>query len=267
MLISVITTFYNSENYILECIKSFQKINNQNIIEHLLVDDGSSDRTHGIINANKRDNQNIIGKEKLGRGAALNLGIHKAKGKYICILDADDILNPNWINFFIDAYEKQKLPNNDIFFGDVVHFSNNDNIVFKSPKRNLISFHRINTKNLYFRNPIPHVGSIILKSKLKEVNCYSVRRTAQFDWDLWLRLDFADASFAKTSLHTAGKRLHPMQSYERRSHFSYTLKGINLQIYKTILQKTYLLPLVIIIAFIRMIWSIFPQSFRARFYR
>jgi len=269
MFISVITTFHNSETFILDCLQSFQSIRNISSVEHLLIDDGSNDRSREIINKNRRNNQIIIGREKVGRGKALNLGIQSSRGDYICILDSDDILNSSWIDYCLDIGLSDKSIHESVLFGDVIHFSAFDSFDVKKKFDRIsnLPFREINNHHLYLRNPIPHVGTLIPKSKLDLVGNYTESRSAQFDWDLWLKLESVNTKFLHTKNYVAAKRLHRNQSFERKSHMSYTLKGVFLQISRSISQKYYLFPLVFPITLARIIWSIFPQSFRSRFYR
>ena len=62
-IVSVITTFYNDENYILKCINSVncQLVNNQFKIEYILVNDCSEDSSQEIVNIyfNKKSNENV----------------------------------------------------------------------------------------------------------------------------------------------------------------------------------------------------------------
>ena len=93
MTLSIITTFHNSETYIKECLSSVYAIPDNIEYEHLLVNDGSSDNTESIIQSFQSDKHKLIGRKKIGRGQALNFGIQRASGDFICILDSDDMLN------------------------------------------------------------------------------------------------------------------------------------------------------------------------------
>lgn len=93
-LISVIMTFYNARNTLEEAVKS---ILNQSFInfELLLIDDGSSDGSMEFLNTFEDIRLVYIHAGKVGRAAALNLGLQSSRGKYIAILDADDVALPN----------------------------------------------------------------------------------------------------------------------------------------------------------------------------
>lgn len=94
---SIIICAYNVENYIERAIKSIDKQDFKDY-EMIIVNDGSTDGTYNkikLINS-KYDNVVIINnKHNKGLGEARNLGVKKAKGKYILYLDCDDTIYDN----------------------------------------------------------------------------------------------------------------------------------------------------------------------------
>lgn len=92
-LISIVVPIYNVELYIEECLDSLLS---QNIdrIQIICVDDGSTDNSYNIaLSYSKRDSRiEVYHKENGGLSSARNYGIDKAKGKYICFVDSDDML-------------------------------------------------------------------------------------------------------------------------------------------------------------------------------
>ncbi|MDU6924747.1 CDP-glycerol glycerophosphotransferase family protein [Franconibacter helveticus] len=100
-LISVIIPVYNTEKYLSECIDSVlaQNINGVNaidIIEIIIVNDGSPDSSNIIINEYARRYSNIVAvhQENAGQSVARNNAIDIARGEYIYFLDSDDLLPP-----------------------------------------------------------------------------------------------------------------------------------------------------------------------------
>lgn len=109
-LVTVIIPVYNVEKYLSECIESIigQTYNN---IEIIIVDDGSSDGSREVAERLSRDYKNItvIAQANKGVSEARNNGLDRAHGKYVLFIDADDTIEPTFIEKHIKALE-----NNDI---------------------------------------------------------------------------------------------------------------------------------------------------------
>jgi teichuronic acid biosynthesis glycosyltransferase TuaG len=105
--VSVITPCFNSKSYILNCIKSVQAQTGY-VIEHIIIDDYSSDDTYEFLQELIIKYNNIIllrTHKNIGTAKARNLGLLKAKGRFIAFLDADD----RWLkNKFIDQISFMK---------------------------------------------------------------------------------------------------------------------------------------------------------------
>ncbi|MCS3648569.1 glycosyltransferase family 2 protein [Salinibacter ruber] len=89
--VSVLITAFNEEEYIKGAVESIQK---QTVSdwELVVVDDGSTDRTYEIVDriAEADPRIRLFESEHVGRADALNIGLRKARGRFIAILDADD---------------------------------------------------------------------------------------------------------------------------------------------------------------------------------
>lgn len=96
--ISIITTFYNAEEFIKHTLDSIlkQKTDASFTIEYVIVDDRSTDKSRKIVEDYMNDNTlngdwRLITPEKnLGCGGARRYGIEHATGDYFMFLDADD---------------------------------------------------------------------------------------------------------------------------------------------------------------------------------
>ena len=95
-LVSIVVPVYNAEKYIRECIDSIINQKYQNI-ELILVNDGSTDNSYDIINGFNDNRIIIINQENQGVSTARNIGIEAAKGDYFCFVDADDLLETDFI--------------------------------------------------------------------------------------------------------------------------------------------------------------------------
>lgn len=94
-LITILVPCYNVEKYVDECLSSIQKQTYDNL-EVLCINDGSTDNTLNILRKYEAsDNRfHIINKSNSGYGASMNIGLNKASGDYIGIVESDDFIEP-----------------------------------------------------------------------------------------------------------------------------------------------------------------------------
>lgn len=93
-IFSIVLCTYNAQTYLDECVRSLLQQTYTNF-ELIIVDDGSRDGTHAYLNALTDPRIRIIFLET-NRGLifARSKGFDEAKGRYIAIMDADDIAHP-----------------------------------------------------------------------------------------------------------------------------------------------------------------------------
>lgn len=98
-LVSVVMPVYNSERFVAEAVDSILQ-QTLTDFEFLIVDDGSTDGSLGIIqDYAERDPRIRITQHSENRGvaAARNTGIARASGKYVAVMDSDDVSLPQRI--------------------------------------------------------------------------------------------------------------------------------------------------------------------------
>jgi len=103
-LISIVIINYNGKDYLLDCIDSIFKTTNCNY-EVLLIDNNSSDNSSEICKEKYPEIRLFKNKINLAM-AARNKGIDEAKGDFMVFLDADTVVEPNWLEIFLDSYKK-----------------------------------------------------------------------------------------------------------------------------------------------------------------
>ena len=96
--ISVIIPIYNKIDYLVDTVKCVLA-QTYTDYELLLIDDGSTDGSGDICDylAEKDERINVVHTTNHGVGAARNLGIKKASGKYISFIDADDRVDKRFL--------------------------------------------------------------------------------------------------------------------------------------------------------------------------
>ena len=104
-LVSIIVLNYNAGELLLNCINSLKKSTYSNL-EIIIVDNISSDGSQEKCKNKFPDIKLIQNKNNLGYCGGNNVGIQHASGEFIVILNPDTIVEPNWINELISAYNE-----------------------------------------------------------------------------------------------------------------------------------------------------------------
>jgi glycosyltransferase involved in cell wall biosynthesis/SAM-dependent methyltransferase len=120
-LISVVIPCFNYGRFIHEAIDSVLAQTFKNI-EIIVVEGGSTDaKTRTVVAALERPHTRVVFQESPHQvGANRNRGIAEARGKYICCLDADDCLQPTYLEkaaFLLEEYEYDVVSTSLQFFG------------------------------------------------------------------------------------------------------------------------------------------------------
>ena len=109
-MVSVIIPLYNVENYIKDCLASFEDQKYKNF-ELVIVDDGSTDCSAGVVMEYIKKSYmqiKLITQENAGVSVARNKGIKNAQGKYICFVDSDDMVTPRYLDKMINSINQKK---------------------------------------------------------------------------------------------------------------------------------------------------------------
>jgi len=104
-LVSVIVLNYNAGELLLNCIESVKKSSYKNL-EIIVVDNISTDKSQKTCKEKHPDIKLIQNDKNFGYCEGNNIGIREAKGDYIIILNPDTIVESNWIEELISAYNK-----------------------------------------------------------------------------------------------------------------------------------------------------------------
>ncbi len=116
--VSVIMAVYNAMPYLEQAVETVLSQTLRDI-EFICVDDGSTDgsleKLREYAKANPRMRVLRHREQTDGAGAARNLGLEAATGKYLSILDADDFFAPDMLE---KAYAKAEATEADIVFFD-----------------------------------------------------------------------------------------------------------------------------------------------------
>ena len=122
--VSVVVPVYNVEQYLEEALRSLVR-QTLHDIEIVVVNDGSTDGSLEIIRRFMENDSRIvlIDKENGGYGKAMNVGLDRAAGEYIGILEPDDYVP---LDMYEDLYEAAHAHDLDLVKADFYRFTTDD---------------------------------------------------------------------------------------------------------------------------------------------
>ena len=179
VLVSIVMPAYNAEKYIDKCINSIieQKYKNWELI---IIDDYSDDNTYDkITKYGNYPNIKVFRNDKnRGISYTTNRAINLSKGKYIALMDDDDIALPDRIKLQVDYLENNK--DIHVLGGRSIEIDEQGNILTycNEPKKNPLYikaellFGMVNFTNstLMFRR-----GFLLENNIQLQENCYGIQ--------------------------------------------------------------------------------------------
>lgn len=111
-ILSISVAAYNLENLIEENLKSFINSEVNDLIEVIVTDDGSKDKTSEIVEKYAKEYPGtivLVQQKNMGAGSTVNSGIKHATGKYFKMIDGDDWVETENLNQLV-----RKLQNLDV---------------------------------------------------------------------------------------------------------------------------------------------------------
>ena len=169
-----------------EALASIEQVRNENLLEVIVVDDGSSEvETTTILSQVEETGYCVVSQQNRGLGAALNAGIRRAKGEFILPLASDDRLRDAYLNNGVPL-----LKNNicsGVVYADAEYFGERTGRCHVQ-EFNLLSLIRANFIDT----------CALFRKKLWEgVGGYDEQMpwTGWEDWDFWLRVANRQGTF------------------------------------------------------------------------
>ncbi len=175
--ITVLMPAHNEEKYIRESVQAVLDAEFTGKKEIIVIDDGSTDKTGSIV---KKMPVTYVKTKHLGKSRALNLGIKKAKGELIAVIDGDSViekeafvnalpyLNPKDVAAVVGTI---KVKNNNTILGAFLHLEQ----IYNSLLRHFFS--KINANivtpgplSIYKKEALLEVGGFGTKSFLEDVD-------------------------------------------------------------------------------------------------
>ena len=181
-LVSVLMTVFNHEKFVYKSIKSITNQSYKNL-ELIVIDNRSNDNSKKIIQKIKdiRIKKKFLSKN-IGRTNCLNYGLNLCRGKYIAILDSDDLAKKNRIKNQVEELER----NEEIYLlaSDYDLIKDNKKITIN---RNSLIFKRYPRKIL-FENLICHSSVMYRKKLINLIGKYPTKFKYAQDYAFFLKI-------------------------------------------------------------------------------
>ncbi len=187
MRVSVLLPAYNAESTLREAVESVLAQTYRDF-ELVLIDDGSTDGTLGIMQAAARRDPRVrlIVHDNMGMGASLNHAMAAVDAEWVARMDADDVMMPARLERqmdFLDAHPDLAVASCLVYYadeqGDVIARSTSD---LFSPD-DLVRYLRTNRLIA-----VSHPGAIMNRRAVLAVGGYRPQFWPSEDLDLWNRL-------------------------------------------------------------------------------
>lgn len=212
MLFSVITINYNNLKGL---EKTFQSVisQNNNFVEYLIIDGGSTDGSVDFIRSHKNRLAYWVSEPDKGVYHAMNKGVQKAKGDYCIFMNSGDIFYSNKI--LDDASKIIEREGGDFFVGNTLYVDAQGN-----KKMSRISPFHISATYL-FRTALCHQSTFIRRELLSD-NPYDETLKYVSDWKhMYHQIIFNNKTYKKLDFYVS--------IYDYTGMSSVNVKGVRLE--------------------------------------
>lgn len=185
-MISVVIPAYNAEPFIGATLESVLA-QTSGELEVIVVDDGSTDRTHDVVSSFS-PRVNLVTGPRQGVSAARNTGVRRSIGSYIAFMDHDDLWEPGKIAR--QAAVLNADPHVALVFTQALVEKNGQLVEIFPQIPDLHEFMSAAHENLLHWNYVPMSSVMVRRSSLAGVGDgpFDPRFRFSEDWDLWLRI-------------------------------------------------------------------------------
>src|SRR5439155_4936911 len=177
--VSIVIPCYNHGAMLREALASIDQVRNTNLLEVIIVDDGSSEpETTKILDELAKTGYWVVSQPNRGVGAARNAGIRLAKGEFILPLDSDNRLRDVYLNEGVSLLKNN--PTVGVIYADAEYFGERSGR-WRIPEFDLLSLIRWNFID---------ACAVYRKSLWEKVGGYDEHMPWMGfeDWDFWLRV-------------------------------------------------------------------------------
>jgi glycosyltransferase involved in cell wall biosynthesis len=184
--VSIVIACYNQGATLREALASVEQVRNENVIDVIIVDHGSSEaETTKILDELAKTGHCVVSQPNQSFGAARNTGIRLAKGEFILPLDSDNRLRDAYLNDAVSLLKNN--PCLGVVYSDAEYFGERTDRLHVQ-EFNLLSL---------IRGNFIDACALYRKSLWEEVGGYDEQMPwmGWEDWDFWLRVAYRGGNF------------------------------------------------------------------------
>ncbi len=184
--VSIVIPCFNHGAMLREALASLEEVRNENLLEVIIVDDGSSDaETIRILKEVAEAGYNVVSQPNGGLGAARNAGIRIAKGEFILPLDSDNRLRRVYLEQGVSLLKEN--PSLGVIYADAEYFGE------KTGRWQVQEFDLLSLIRMNFIDAC----ALYRKALWEGVGGYDEQMPwmGLEDWDFWLRVACHGGSF------------------------------------------------------------------------
>lgn len=179
VLVSVIMPVYNMTEFVGEAIESILQQTFSDF-EFIIIDDASDDGTDSVVRSYTDERIVLVRNDSnIGNYASRNKGMQQARGKYIAIMDADDIAMPERLAKQFDYLEAHL---------DVLAVGTDCVFISNGQQKKVVGSYQDILFALLDNNCFIHPYLMIRVDVLRQLNGYDERYYYSADYDLVCRL-------------------------------------------------------------------------------
>jgi glycosyltransferase involved in cell wall biosynthesis len=202
-VVTIVIVTYNVGKFVAE---SLQSALNQSFsdFELILADDGSTDDTVEIARSFRDPRISVLACPHRGPTWVLNEGFARARGRYVALLDGDDLWAPDRLRHHVEYMESQ--PDVDLTFSlaRTIEEDGTDTGFISRQWSGPVPFSFFLTENLAGASAVT-----VRRSAAVQAGQFDTKMEAAYDYDLWLRI----AVLREGNIHCIPE---PLSCYRRR---------------------------------------------------
>lgn len=165
-ILSISIAAYNAEKDISNCLSSMVNSSVIDLLDIIVVNDGSKDRTFDVAKTFSEKWPNsvrVINKENGGHGSTINTGIIEAKGKYFKIVDSDDWVDTTGLEKLVEFLSDSDV---DLVMNpfNTVKIDSKNNVTSRDPCPKILNKNQIYSVEQLTGQETLHMHSITFKT-------------------------------------------------------------------------------------------------------